>query len=218
MLKLILGNRTYSSWSLRGWLACRQSGLPFEEQLIPLWEGDWQARKRQPDIAVSRGTLPVLWHGDVAAWNTLSIIDYLDRLTDGTRFWPRDRAARAFIQSIATEMQSGYLPLRQALPMNVRRHYRDVQLPDDVRADVARIDSLWNGALERFGGPWLAGAEFGAADIMFAPVASRFDTYGVSLSDAARRYRVGIMAHPWMVEWAAAAAEEPWVLAHNERD
>lgn len=218
MLKLLIGNRAYSSWSLRGWLACRQAGLPFEVELVPLYEGDWAARRARPDMAVSGGKLPVLWDGVAAAWNALGIIDHLERIAGGGRFWPDDAAARAFTYSIAAEVQSSYVPLRQHCPMNVRRHYPDFTVPPEAEPDVARIDALWTEALQRHGGPWLGGADYGGADIMFAPIASRFTTYDIPLAPVAEEYRQRAMTHPWMVEWISAARDEPWILAHNERE
>lgn len=217
MLKLLIGNRAYSSWSLRGWLACRQAGLPFAEELIPLYEGDWETRRLAPDMAVSGGRLPVLWDGGMAAWNALGIIDHLERIAGGGRFWPDAPAARAFIYSIAAEVQSSYAALRRHCPMNTRRHYPDYAIPPEVEADVSRIDQLWNEAVDRFGGPWLAGPDYGGADIMFAPIASRFTTYDIFLSPTADTYRERAMTHPWMVEWMRAAGDEPWIMPGNER-
>lgn len=217
MLKLIIGNRTYSSWSLRGWLACRQTGLPFEEELIPLYEEAWNRRLKDPDLQASGGKVPVLIDGKVAAWNALGIIDHLERISGGGRFWPDDPARRAFLYSIAAEMQAGFLALRRHCPMNVRRHYPDFALTPEVEADVARIDHLWSQALHRFGGPWLGGADYGGADILYSAVASRFTTYDVRLSAPAEAYRERAMSHPWMVEWIAAAGDESWVMPGNER-
>ncbi len=209
-LRLIIGNRRYSSWSLRGWLAARHAGLPFETELVNLYAPDWAARRAKPDLAVSGGRLPVLWDGAVAAFHSLGIIAHLDRRTGGTCFWPRAPEAHAFAASVAAEMQSSYAALRRHCPMNVMRHYPGWSLDPEAGGDVARIDSLWREGLARFGGPWLAGADYGAADILFAPVASRFTTYAVALSPAAEAYRARAMAHPFMGEWIAAAEREVW--------
>ncbi len=112
MLKLIIGNNVYSSWSLRGWLAAKQSGLPFEEVVVPLYDAPWGERRKAPDLAPSRGKVPTLWDGDVPVWESLAIIDYLDGITGGVRFWPADKAARALARSMAAEMHAGYVPLR----------------------------------------------------------------------------------------------------------
>lgn len=208
MLKLVIANRRYSSWSLRGWLAARHSGLPFEEVMVDLYAEDWQSRRARPDIAISGGNVPVLWDGDTALWNGMAIIDWLDRKTGGARFWPADPAARAFAFSAAMEMQAGFVPLRQNCPMNVMRHYPGFAIAPDAQQNIARIDWLWLTALERFGGPWLGGADFGGADIMYAPIASRLTTYDAKLSPLADAYRARLMAHPLVEEWVAAAAQE----------
>lgn len=208
MLKLVIANRRYSSWSLRGWLAARHSGLPVTEVMVDLYADDWQQRRRQPDIAVSGGSVPVLWDGDTAIWNSMAIIDWLDRLTGGERYWPADRAARAFSYSAAMEMQAGFVPLRKCCPMNVMRHYPGYVLTAEATADVARISHLWETAINRFGGPWLGGAAFGGADMMYAPIASRLTTYDVPLPATADAYRQRLMAHPLVAEWVSAAASE----------
>ena len=208
MLKLIITNRRYSSWSLRGWLAVRHAGLPFEEVMVDIYAGDWPERKRQPDLAPANGKVPILWDGEAAIWNAIGIIDWLDRATGGTRFWPRDGNARAFAVSIAVEMQAGFQALRQHCPMNCMRHYPGWQLHPDAAADVARVDRLWTEGLARFGGPWLAGESWGAADILYAPVASRLTTYDVRLSADAEAYRARAMAHPLVAEWVRDAASE----------
>jgi len=218
MFKLIITNRRYSSWSLRGWLAARQSGLPFEEVMVDIYAPDWAERKQLPDVAVANGKVPVLWDSgpraafdpavDAAIWNAIGIVDWLDRASGGTKFWPVDGNARAFGISIAVEMQAGFMALRQHCPMNVMRHYPGWALNPDAAKDVARVDALWTEGLARFGGPWLLGANWGAADILYAPVASRFTTYDVPLSPTAEAYRLHAMAHPLMAEWIAAAAQE----------
>jgi len=219
MLKLIIGNKVYSSWSLRGWLAAKQSGLPFEEVLVPLFDEAWNARKAQSDLAVSNGKVPTLWDGDIAVWDSLAIIDYLDALSGGTRFWPADGAALALARSMAAEMHSGYQPLRQTCGMNTRHVLPPRDLGPDVAANVARIVSLWDQARTRFGagGDYLFGP-FGAADIMFAPVVSRFVTYSIAVPPSARAYMDAILAHPWMREWLAGAAKESWVIPRLEPD
>jgi glutathione S-transferase len=218
MLKLIIGNKAYSSWSLRGWLALKQSGLPFEEEVVALYGPGWDERSRQPDLVQSNGKVPCLWDGDIVVWESAAIIDYLAEKVGRGRFWPEDEAARGFARSIAAEMHSGYVDLRRECPTNFRRRYAYQAVPDAVLADVARITALWGQALDRFGGEggYLFG-DFGATDIMFAPVVSRFDTYALPVPDFARAYCDRILAHPWMRDWYAGAAEEPWVLDKFER-
>ncbi|WP_264579980.1 MULTISPECIES: glutathione S-transferase family protein [unclassified Sphingobium] len=217
MLTLIIGNKVYSSWSLRGWLAAKQSGLPFEEVLVPLFDEAWEARKAQSDLAVSGGKVPTLWDGDIAVWDSLAIIDYLDALSGGARFWPQDKAALALARSMAAEMHSGYQPLRQTCGMNTRHILPPRDLGPDVAANVGRIVSLWEQARSRFGaeGDYLFGP-FGAVDIMFAPVVSRFVTYSIAVPPAARAYMDAILAHPWMREWLDDAARESWVIPRLE--
>jgi glutathione S-transferase len=212
-LKLIIGNKAYSSWSLRGWLAVRQSGLPFEEVVVPLYDEHWTVRREARDIAPSGGKVPILWDGDIPVWDSLAIIDYLDARTAGTRFWPKDTEALAFARSICAEMHSGYQALRSQHGMNVRRIFPTVPPTPEVAADIDRIMQLWAQARARFGG---AGAflfgDFGAADIMFAPIVSRLTTYGLPVAPFARAYVDAVTNHPWMQDWIAAAQEEPWVI------
>jgi len=217
MLKLIIGNKVYSSWSLRGWLAAKQSSLPFEEVVAPLYDDAWPQRKAQPDLAPSLGKVPTLWDGDIAVWDSLAIIDYLDALSGGDRFWPTDKAALALARSMSAEMHSGYQPLRQQCGMNMRHVLPPRELSDDVAANVARIVHLWEQARARFGagGDYLFGA-FGAADIMFAPVVTRFVTYSISVPPSIRGYMDAVLAHPFMREWTAGAEAEAWIIPHFE--
>ncbi|MBX9796673.1 glutathione S-transferase family protein [Sphingomonas sp.] len=216
-MKIIIGNRAYSSWSLRGWLAAKLSGLPFDEVVVPLFDADWDRRRTEPDLAASNGMVPILWDGDIPVWGSLAIIDYLADRTGQARFWPAEPAARALARSMAGEMHSGFLPLRRACPMHLRRTYPKRDPSPDVRADVDRIVELWAEARRRFGGggPFLFGA-FGAADIMYAPVCTRIVTHQLAVPEFAHDYVDAIYAHPWMAEWIAAAAEEPWVIDRYE--
>ena len=217
MLKIIIGNKAYSSWSLRGWLAVKQSGLPYEEVVVPMFEAGWPERKAQPDLAVSLGKVPTLWDGDTPVWDSIAIVDYLNDITGGTRFWPKDKAALALARSMAAEMHSGYAPLRKACCMNVRKRFPAEPMSAEVAENVARIDALWSEARARFGaeGPYLFGA-FGAADIMFAPVVFRFWGYELPASPAAQAYIDAMLKHPWMVEWVEAGNAESWVLDQYE--
>jgi glutathione S-transferase len=217
MLKLVIGNKAYSSWSLRGWLAVKQSGLPFEEVVVPMYDDDWPTRRVQPDLVASRGKLPTLWNGDVVVWESLAIIDYLADEVGRDRFWPADGPARALARSVAAEMHAGFADLRRECPTNFRRHYDASPVSDAVAADLARLATLWGQALDRFGGNdgFLFG-DFGAADIMFAPVVSRVNTYALPLPEVANAYCRRVLDHPWMKEWYAAAAGEPWVLDRYE--
>ena len=217
MLKLIIGNKVYSSWSLRGWLAVRQSGLQFEEVLVPLYDEHWETRKAQPDLAPSQGKVPLLWDGEIAIWDSLAIIDYLDAQTGRTLFWPADKSALAFARSISAEMHAGYQPLRQHCTMNIRHRLPYVDRGPEVAANVSRIVSLWQHARSRFGagGSFLFG-HFGAADIMFAPVVTRLETYSIPVPDDIRAYMDAVLEHPFLVDWFEGAAAEDWVLPQFE--
>jgi glutathione S-transferase len=218
MLTLYIANKRYSSWSLRGWLAARHSGLPFQEVMVDIYAPDWAETRSEGIFAQANGKVPILVDetpragsaaGEAAViWNAIGIVDWLDRASGGTRFWPGDGTARAFAVSAAVEMQAGFGALRTACPMNVMRHYPGWALAADAQGDVARVDVLWSAGLDRFGGPWLAGADWGAVDILYAPVASRLTSYDVKLSAAAEGYRARAMAHPLVAEWVLAAADE----------
>ena len=217
MLKLIIGNKAYSSWSLRGWLACKQSGLPFEELVVPIYNDAWAARREEADLAPSNGLVPILWDGEVPVWDSLAIIDYLDAKSGGGRFWPTDPAALAMARSICAEMHSSYQALRSQHGMNVRRVFDGVVPTPEVEANLTRIMQLWATARASFGGTsdFLFGA-FGAADIMFAPVVTRINTYGLTVAPFARGYVDAITNHPWIQDWIAAAQEEEWVIERFE--
>lgn len=217
-LRLFIGNKVYSSWSLRGWLAVRQSGLPFEEIVAPLYDDSWVERRETPEFAPSNGKVPILWDGDVPVWESLAIIDYLADKVGADRFWPAEPTARALARSMASEMHAGYQALRQQHTMNMRHVYPPEPLTPEVAGDVDRIVALWDQARTRFGqgGDYLFGA-FGAADIMFAPVVTRFRTYSIPLPPAAAAYCDAVRAHPFMVEWAAGADTESWVIDRFEK-
>ena len=217
-MKLIIGNKNYSSWSLRGWLAAKQSGLHFEELTVPLFGEEWDQRKRQSeDLAPSSGKVPILWDGDAVVWDSLAILEFLADKVGRDRFWPKADDARAMARSMVSEMHSSYLALRRDCPMNMRRRLQGVELPDEVKADVVRILQLWAEARARFGkgGPFLFGT-FCAADIFYAPVVSRFLTYGVTVPGFAEAYMQAVWEHDWMQEWIAAAEAEEWVIEQYE--
>lgn len=217
-MKLIIGNKNYSSWSLRGWLACKQSGLSFEEIQVPLYGEDWEEEKKaRDDIAPSSGKVPVLWDGDAVVWDSLAIIEYLADKVGRERFWPKADDARAMARSMVAEMHSGYTALRRQCPMNIRRQPFTAQLSDDARADVVRILTLWAEARARFGkgGPFLFGS-FCAADIIYAPIVSRFITYGIAVPGFAQTYMQAVWEHEWLQSWIAAAEAEDWVIEQWE--
>jgi glutathione S-transferase len=215
-LRLIIGNKNYSSWSLRPWLAMRAAGIAFEETLIPLGAADFKAQL----MAISgAGKVPVLLDGNVCVWETLAILEYLAERFPQARLWPEAPAARAHARAISAEMHSGFQPLRRHLPMNVRRPVKQRALDAAATADVTRIDAVWSECRARFGagGAFLFGG-FGAADAMYAPVVWRLHTYAAEVSAAAGDYMRAVIALPASVEWREAAWCEPWVLEHDEVD
>ena len=216
-MKLIIGNKNYSSWSLRGWLAAKQSGLSFEELTVHIDGDDWQAMKQQQDeFQPSAGKVPVLWDGETVVWDSLAILEYLADKVGRERFWPRDEEARGMARAMVAEMHSGYFPLRRQCPMNVRGRIA-IELSDETKGDIVRILGLWAEARARFGrgGPFLFGT-FGAADIFYAPVVSRFITYGIGVPGFAQAYMQALWEHAWMQEWISAAENEEWTISAFE--
>ncbi len=213
---LVIGNKNYSSWSLRAWLAMKRTGVPFEEILIPLNQGNWRESILSHSPA---GKVPVLKHGTITVWDTLAIFEYLAEQFPDAGLWPADVAARATARSAAAEMHSGFGALRQYLPMNLRKPLPGRGRGIGVDADIARVCAIWRDCRERFGagGPFLFG-RFCAADAAFAPVAARFATYDVALDDACAAYRDAILARAEMREWYAAARAELWVIKEDEVD
>jgi glutathione S-transferase len=213
-LHLLIGNKNYSSWSLRPWLAMKVAGIAFEETVISLDAPDFKSRV----TAVSgAGKVPVLVDGGISVWESLAILEYLAEKYPTSGLWPRDPPARAYARAAASEMHGGFGALRNQLPMNVRRPVKAHAVEDDAKRDIARIDALWSECRARFGneGPFLYGA-FGAADAMYAPVVWRFHTYAVEVSAVAGAYMRNVMELPAWNEWREAALREPWVLARNE--
>ncbi len=211
---LVIGNRNYSSWSLRGWLALRMAGLDFGEELIPLDTPETEARIRAHSPA---GLVPVLHHGPVTVWESLAICEYAAELAPGAGLWPEPPELRAVARSVSAEMHAGFTALRDALPMNIRASRPGVALDDRVRGDIARICEIWRDCRDRFGagGRFLFG-RFSIADAMYAPVVTRFATYHVAIGGVEQDYCDAVRALPAMREWAAAAADEPWVIEAEE--
>lgn len=205
---LVIGTRNWSSWSLRPWLALKATGVPFEEIVIPLRRADSKAlvAKHSPSRRI-----PVLKiaeaGGETVVFDSLAICETLAERHPEARLWPADANARALARSTAAEMHSGFLALREALPMDFARTLPTPAFDETVRGEIAHIQSSWRAALERFGGPFLFG-RFSIADCMYAPVVSRFLTYGIDMTDEAKTYTGQVMALPAMQEWRAAAARE----------
>src|ERR1700680_1090976 len=187
MLKLVIGNKNYSSWSMRPWLALRANDIAFEEIFIPLYTGE--ADKERILAFTGSGKVPALIDGDVTVWDSLSIIEYVAERFPEARLWPEDRAARAHARSISAEMHSGFVPLRSECGMNLHRPVKAIALSPDGRANIARIQEIWIECRERYGksGPFLFGA-FSGADAMFAPVVHRFRTYAIPVAPEAKTY------------------------------
>jgi len=215
-LTLVIGNKNYSSWSFRPWIAMKAAGIAFDEVLISLEAQDFKARVSKIS---GTGKVPALVDGDVHIWESLAILEYLAEKFPAAKLWPQDAAARAHARAVASEMHAGFQPLRKACPMNMWRPVKKLTLDADVIANVQRIDALWADCRTRFGagGPFLFGS-FGAADAMYAPVVARFHTYDVTVSETSRAYMTAVMALPAWIEWTRAALREPWVLPHDELD
>ncbi len=209
---LILGNKNYSSWSLRGWLVLRKAGIAFEEYRVSLStpEGDHQLAEETP-----AGLVPVLVDGAITVWESLAIAEYAAERNPS--LWPEAQAARAMARSVAAEMHAGFAALRHALPMNCRARGRRVEVDDATRADIERVQRLWSDCRTRFGGdgPWLFG-RFSVADAMYAPVASRFATYGVEGPRLVTDYVATVLADPDVAAWYAAAEAESEVIEEEE--
>ena len=217
MFKLIIGNRAYSSWSMRGWLACKQSREAFEELVVPMFDAEWEKRREGDEFAPSLGKVPILWDGECVVWDSLAIVEFLADRYGRARFWPEDEAARAVARSMSAEMHSGFANLRRELPMNVRKSFPPLELIEPVREEIDRIMQLWAQARARFGGTgeFLFG-DYCAADIMYAPVVTRFITYGVPVPNFAAAYMKAVLSHPHVAEWIDKAQDEPWVIDEYE--
>jgi glutathione S-transferase len=213
-LTLIIGNKNYSSWSLRPWLLLKQAGIPFREQYIPLRSETWNTQIR--DLSPS-GKVPALIHGDIRVWDSLAICEYLAECFPEKQLWPAAIAARAEARSVSAEMHSGFQALRLNMFMNIRRRMPTRGRTPETLADIERIVAIWDGCRTRYasGGPFLFGA-FSIADAMYAPVALRFQTYAVSVDGAAGAYSKTLLGLPAMLEWVTAAHAEKEQLAHYE--
>ena len=215
-LTLIIGNKNYSSWSLRPWIAMKVAGIAFDERVIPLYEPG----SREQILRYSpAGKLPVLIDGDRRIWELLAILEYLAEKFPKAGLWPADAGARAHARVVAAEMHAGFQALRKNCPMNLWLPVRKRPQPDEVMDNVRRIDALWGDCRARFGqnGPFLFG-DFCAADAMYAPVAARIHSFDLDIGKVSRAYVDAIMALPAFIEWREAALKEPWVMQHNEPD
>lgn len=211
-MKLVVGNKNYSSWSLRPWLLLREAGIPFEEIAVRLFTPEFDAEIARYSPA---GKVPVLIDGDVHVWDSLAISEYLAERFPDQQLWPADAGARAHARSICAEMHAGFHQIRNQLPMNVTAMLPGLGWSVAVQREVDRVAAIWGGLRQRYGseGPFLFGA-FTVADAFYAPVVSRFATYGIHLPEDAKAYADFILARPAMQEWAAGArAERDFVVA-----
>ena len=214
-LKLVIGNKNYSSWSMRPWLALRASNIPFEEIFVSLYTG---AADKQRILDFSRaGKVPILIDGDVTIWDSLAIIEYVAERFPEKRLWPEHPAERAHARSVSAEMHSGFAALRNECGMNLHRPVRAIELSDDARANIARIEEIWADCRERYGrsGPYLFGA-LSAADAMFAPVVHRFRTYAIAVTKETQAYMDTMMALPAFAEWTKAGLAETIIIEKFE--
>jgi glutathione S-transferase len=204
-LKLVIGNKNYSSWSMRPWVAMTACGIPFEEVRIGLDQPDTTARIAQYSPA---GRVPVLIAGDIAVWDSLAICEYLAEQFPHRGLWPRDVKARAMARSMCAEMHSGFTGLRSAMWMNIRANFHGKGRTPAAQADIGRISEIWETCLARSGPHQFLFGEFSIADAFFAPVVTRFRTYGVALAPALHAYMERILAHPAVAQWTLEAIAE----------
>lgn len=211
-LKLYVGNKNYSSWSMRPWLALKAAGVDFDDEVIP-----FDFPNGNPAIrAISEtGRVPVLEHDGFKVWESLAIIEYVAELFPEKRFWPEDRQDRALARAWSLEMATGFRALRNACPMNLRRPPKALAVTPDMQADIDRIIRIWSQARKKSGGPYLFGT-FSAVDAMFAPVVNRFETYVLTDAPEALDYMTAMKAHPAWIAWAADAARETWIVPEDE--
>jgi glutathione S-transferase len=211
-LKLYVGNKNYSSWSMRPWLALKAAGVDFDDEVIP-----FDFPNGNPAIrAISEtGRVPVLEHDGFKVWESLAIIGYVAELFPEKRFWPEDRQDRALARAWSLEMATGFRALRNACPMNLRRPPKALAVTPDMQADIDRIIRIWSQARKKSGGPYLFGT-FSAVDAMFAPVVNRFETYVLTDDPEALDYMTAMKAHPAWIAWAADAARETWIVPEDE--
>lgn len=213
MYRLFIGNKNYSSWSLRPWSLMRELHIPFEEHLVPFEEGsNWQKFRSFSPV----GKVPCLHDGSTVVWDSLGITGYLAERHAGV--WPEDAAARAWARCAAAEMHSGFAALRNRCGMNCGIRVRLAELPDSLRADIDRLSELWEEGMERFGGPFLAGKSLTAVDAFFAPVAFRVQTYGLELRAPAAAYAGRLLELPSLRDWYRDALAERWREPGHEEE
>ena len=216
-MKLIIGNKAYSSWSMRGWLACKQSGLSFEELIVPLYGGDWDNIRETENFAPSGGKVPILWDGESVIWDSLAIMEYLADKNPETVSWPAYIKARATARAVSSEMHSSFTALRNEMPMNCRAQYKDVNLSEDCQKDIARIIALWRHCKRFYGqdGKWLF-SQFTIADAMFAPVVIRLKHFNIPLEGVEAEYAEVVYNNKHVQSWIQAGIDETEVIEQAE--
>jgi glutathione S-transferase len=216
-LTLVIGNKNYSSWSMRPWLAMKANDIAFEEVLVPLYTGE--ADKRRLLGFTPSGKVPALIDGEVTVWDSLAIIEYLAERFPEARLWPLDRASRAHARAISAEMHSGFAALRNECGMNLHRPVGAKSLSENARADIARVQQIWSDCRDRYGsgGRYLFGA-FSGADAMYAPVVHRFRTYAIEVTPSARDYMSAMSALPAFEQWTSAGLAETLVIEKFENE
>ena len=213
--KLIIGNKNYSTWSLRPWLLMREAGIDFDEQRIIL---DTATTAGEIAAFGAGRTVPILQFGDLTIWDSLAICETVAERWPEKRLWPEDADIRAYARSICAEMHSGFQMLRECMPMNCRAMGRKVPLPDDLTDEIDRVIAIWSHCHKHFSkdGGWLFG-DFSVADAMYAPVVLRFRTYGINLPESAGFYPHRVLESKAMQEWLAAAETEVEVIDADEK-
>jgi glutathione S-transferase len=203
---LTIASKNYGSWSLRGWLLCKMANLDFAEKNVST---DDPSTRAELLLLSPSFLVPRLVHDRMNVWDTLAIAEYLDEITPDAGLLPKDQAQRAHCRSICGEMHSGFSNLRSALPMNIKAHFPGFKSWAGARADIERITAIWRECIAEYKGPYLFGKKPCAADAMYAPVCSRFDTYDVAVDPVSKEYCRTVMAMPLIKEWIAAAKVEP---------
>jgi glutathione S-transferase len=214
-LTLAIGNKNYSSWSMRPWMALKATGIAFDEVVIPLYTG---AADKQRILNFTRsGKVPALVDGDITVWDSLAIIEYAAERFPEAHLWPQDVASRAHARAVSAEMHSGFMALRNECGMNIHRPIRSISLSDEAKDNITRIQQIWTECRAKYGGqgPYLFGA-FTGADAMYAPVIHRFRTYAIEVTPPVRAYMETMLANAAFQEWTKAALAETLVIEKFE--
>lgn len=213
-MKIVMVNKNYSSWSLRGWLGVKQTGAEFEEIIFDLWTEEFNDKIKRYSPT---GCVPVLVDKDIYVWESIVILDYLDRKFPDCGIWPKVSHLYAHAKAISAEMHAGFMSLRGAAPMNLRENRPYMDMDEKVKKDVARVEEIWTSCLNSDGntGPFLFG-NFSGADMMYAPVVARLNGYGIKLNDTCMAYMKAVLEHPFLREWYEAAAKETFVIPEDE--